>query len=133
MLLQLWVPPWIYYRTADDDIYVGVPFPLLDDEDPWIRTLDFTPNNALGRCLAYKIVCLLAWAIRWKRPWIISNRTGCWMKSQPPTLKVTRSHMCPARGFFFILPHRPKIHFETMFLLNALVHKGIVNYHRITR
>eukprot|EP01018_Ginkgo_biloba_P010063 Gb_08298 [translate_table: standard] len=55
MLLQLWVPPWIYYRTADDDIYTGVPFNLLDDEDPWIRTVDFTPNNAVGRCLAYKI------------------------------------------------------------------------------
>eukprot|EP01018_Ginkgo_biloba_P029639 Gb_38710 [translate_table: standard] len=36
MLLQLWVPPWIYYRAADDDIYTGVPFTLLDDKDPWI-------------------------------------------------------------------------------------------------
>ncbi|KAK3043723.1 hypothetical protein RJ639_001919 [Escallonia herrerae] len=40
--------PSVYYRTADDDIEESVPFNLLDDDDPWIRTTDFTPSGAIG-------------------------------------------------------------------------------------
>jgi RNA-dependent RNA polymerase len=132
MLLQLWVPPWIYYRTADDDIYVSVPFPLLDDEDPWIRTLDFTPNNALGRCLAYKIDLSPRMGDTMKKAIDYFKKEGLLDEKSPPTLKVDKEPSVSSRGLFFILPHRPKIPFEIMFLLNALVHKGIANYHRIT-
>nr|AJP06347.1 RDR6 [Pinus tabuliformis] len=135
MLLQLWVPPWIYYRTADDDIYVGVPFALLDDEDPWIRTLDFTPNNALGRCLAYKIVLSLRMGYTMEKAMDYFRQNRLLDEKSPSrNLKVNQEPdvYVSRRVFFFTLPHRPRIHFETMFLLNALVHKGIVNYHRIT-
>ncbi|XP_057858835.2 RNA-dependent RNA polymerase 6 isoform X2 [Cryptomeria japonica] len=131
MLLQLWVPPWIFYRTADDDIYVRDPFALLDDDDPWIRTLDFTPNNALGRCLVYKIS--------------LSPRMGHTMEKAKAYFKQHRlvdekflrlrtlnEHPVAIEGFFLVLPPDGEIHFDTMYLLNALVHKGIVNYHRLT-
>ncbi|KAI6680173.1 hypothetical protein NL676_034054 [Syzygium grande] len=43
------------YRTADDDIEVSVPSDLLDDEDPWIRTTDFTASGAVGRCTTCRV------------------------------------------------------------------------------
>lgn len=49
MLLKLATAPYIYYRTADDDIYDSMPRNLLDDEDPWIRTTDFTHGGTIGR------------------------------------------------------------------------------------
>lgn len=49
MLLKLASAPYIYYRTADDDIYDSMPCNLLDDEDPWIRTTDFTLTGTIGR------------------------------------------------------------------------------------
>ena len=132
ILLQLWVLPWMYYRTADDDIYVSVPFPLLDDEDPWIRSLDFTPNNALGRCLAYKIDLSPRMGDTMKKAIDYFKHNGFLDEKPPPTLKIDNEPYLSSRGIFFTLPHRRKIPFETMFLLNALVHKGIVNYQRIT-
>ncbi|KAF2292442.1 hypothetical protein GH714_022824 [Hevea brasiliensis] len=55
ILLQLASAPSVWYRTADDDIEVSVPFDLLDDDDPWIRTTDFTPSGAIGRCNSYRV------------------------------------------------------------------------------
>eukprot|EP01018_Ginkgo_biloba_P010053 Gb_12326 [translate_table: standard] len=132
MLLQLWVPPWIYYRTADDDIYTGVPFTLLDDEDPWIRTVDFTPNNAVGRCLAYKISVSprMGYTMEKARDYFQQHRLID--EKTFRRLKVQDEVGVPRSRFFFVLPYRREIRFETMFLLNALVHKGIVKYHRLT-
>ncbi|KAH0989581.1 hypothetical protein GBA52_001064 [Prunus armeniaca] len=45
-----------FKRTADDDIDQSVPFDLLDDDDPWIRTTDFTPSGAIGRCNSYRVL-----------------------------------------------------------------------------
>ncbi|KAA8521560.1 hypothetical protein F0562_012233 [Nyssa sinensis] len=55
IVLQLAQSPLLYYRTANDDIEESVPFDLLDDDDPWIRTMDFTPSVAIGRCITYRI------------------------------------------------------------------------------
>ncbi|CAI9772366.1 unnamed protein product [Fraxinus pennsylvanica] len=44
-LLKLASSPIFYYRTANDDIEEPVPFDLLDANDPWIRTNDFTPSR----------------------------------------------------------------------------------------
>ncbi|MED6203850.1 RNA-dependent RNA polymerase [Stylosanthes scabra] len=54
VLLHLASAPWVWYRTADDDI-VDSPIDLLDDDDPWARTIDFTPSGAIGRCNFYRI------------------------------------------------------------------------------
>lgn len=108
MLLQFWVPPWIYYRTADDDIHVGVPFDLLDDEDPWIRTMDFTPNNALGRCPAYKIALSprMGVTIQKVRDYFKQNRMLD--EKPPPTLKVSKEPEVSSGEFFFRPATLPK-------------------------
>ncbi|XP_057866432.1 probable RNA-dependent RNA polymerase SHL2 [Cryptomeria japonica] len=133
MLIQLWVPPFIYYRTADDDIHVAVPFALLDDDDPWIRTLDFTPNNAIGRCLVYKIAHSprLGHTMEKAKEYFKQNRLLDENISNVSNLKSRREPTVPRPEFFLVLPPRPQIHFDTMFLLTALVHKAIVNYHRL--
>jgi len=56
ILLELASSPLVYYRSADDDIYNSVPYDLLDDDDPWIRTSDFTGSGTIGRCSSYRIV-----------------------------------------------------------------------------
>ncbi|XP_057865093.2 RNA-dependent RNA polymerase 6 [Cryptomeria japonica] len=134
MLIQLWVPPWIHYRTADDDIHVGAPFVLLDDDDPWIRTLDFTPNNAIGRCLVYKILVSprLGYIMEKAKDYFKHHRLIDEKFPKFSSLRTQNEPAVPRSGFFFVLPLLPKILFDTMFLLNALVHKGIVNYHRLT-
>lgn len=55
ILLRLACSPRVWYRTADDDIEELVPFDLLDDDDPWIRTTDFTQSGAIGRCDSYRV------------------------------------------------------------------------------
>ncbi|AEC05921.1 RNA-dependent RNA polymerase-like protein [Arabidopsis thaliana] len=47
--------PRVWYRTADDDIYETSAVDLLDDNDPWIRTTDFTQSGAIRRCLGYRV------------------------------------------------------------------------------
>ncbi|KAG0489162.1 hypothetical protein HPP92_007973 [Vanilla planifolia] len=54
--IHLSFAPLVYYRTADDDIYESVPFSLLDDDDPWIRTTDFTLSGAIGRCSIFRVL-----------------------------------------------------------------------------
>ncbi|GJZ56510.1 RNA-dependent RNA polymerase 6 [Tanacetum coccineum] len=43
-------------QTADDDIHTTHPSEMLDDDDPWIRTTDFTPSGAIGRCNTYRVL-----------------------------------------------------------------------------
>ncbi|GJW32594.1 FAR-RED impaired response 1-like protein [Tanacetum coccineum] len=41
--------------TVDDDIHITHPSEMLDDDDPWIRTTDFTLSGAIGRCNTYRV------------------------------------------------------------------------------
>ncbi|KAK4389693.1 RNA-dependent RNA polymerase 6 [Sesamum angolense] len=99
VLLQLASSPLLYYRTADDDIEESVPFDLLDDDDPWIRTTDFTPSGAIG-----------------------------------PTLRVQDEpdFGMPMSDPFFCLQYKEGINFKIMFLVNAVVHRGIINQHQMS-
>ncbi|XP_008778879.2 probable RNA-dependent RNA polymerase SHL2 [Phoenix dactylifera] len=134
MLFQLASTPWVYYRTADDDILVTAPFSLLDDEDPWIRTTDFTPGGAISRCCSYRIS--------------FSPRYGRILKESLAYLKERRiAEHRPKRPLvvleepdfgtlmpdpFFSVQHKEGISFSIMFLVDALVHKGIVNQHQLS-
>lgn len=51
VLFQLALSPLLYYRTTNDDIEESVPFDLLDDDDPWIRTTDFVPSTSNTQAL----------------------------------------------------------------------------------
>ncbi|KAG8375787.1 hypothetical protein BUALT_Bualt10G0136800 [Buddleja alternifolia] len=134
VLLQLASSPLVHYRTADDDIEQPVPFDLLDDDDPWIRTTDFTPSGAIGRCNTYRISVRprngpnLKKALKYLRecrvPVIDCNPGLRLRKLDEPDFGV-RTSDC----FFYI--QEQGITFKIMFLVNAVVHKGIINQHQV--
>ncbi|PKI75664.1 hypothetical protein CRG98_003924 [Punica granatum] len=134
ILLQLASSPRLYYRTADDDIDVTVPFDLLDDDDPWIRTTDFTPSGAIGRCNCYRIS--------------ISPRHGLKLQKAMTYLKERRvQEVClrrtlnssdepnfgvPLDDVFFSVDHKEGISFEVLYLLSAVVHRNIFNQNQLS-
>ncbi|XP_041019645.1 RNA-dependent RNA polymerase 6-like [Juglans microcarpa x Juglans regia] len=134
ILLHLAASPCIWYRTADDDIEESVPYDLLDDDDPWIRTTDFTPSGAIGRCSSYRVS--------------IPPRHGVKLRSTMEYLKEQRVHeIClekplrirdepefglPLSDPFFCIQYKQGIAFEIMFLVNAVLHKGIFSQHQLS-
>lgn len=132
IMLQLWTPPLISYKAANDDVYLSTQAPLPDDEDPWIRTIDFTPDKSIGRCLTYIIS--------------VSPSEGTAFRKVLEYFRVQRlcksplEHItCPwerkqyyQRHDFFLVPKHKLLSFNEMFLVNALVHRGILNVTSLT-
>lgn len=134
MQFQLASSPWVYYRTADDDIHVTVSFSLLDDEDPWIRTTDFTPSGAICRCNSYRI----SFSPRYGR---VLERSLAYLKQRriaehwpkrPLVVRVEPEFGAVMPDPFFCVQYKEGIKFSTLYLVNALVHKGIVNQHQLS-
>lgn len=136
VLFQLASSPFLYYRTADDDIEESVPFDLLDDDDPWIRTTDFTPSGAIGRSNTYRIsvrprsLSYLEKALEYlekRRVSILHGSPGQRLQVQDePDFGV------PLSDPFFCFQYKEGLTFKIMFLVNALVHKGIINQHQMS-
>ncbi|KAK8513559.1 hypothetical protein V6N12_052737 [Hibiscus sabdariffa] len=134
VLLQLASSPWVWYRTADDDVEESVPFDLLDDDDQWIRTTDFTASGAIGRCNTYRV--------------LIRPRHGSKLKKAMDHLRDRRVRMDNLRlqlsihnepdfgrsmsDPFYYIGYKEGIPFEIMFLVNAVMHKGIFNQHQLS-
>ncbi|XP_076929017.1 RNA-dependent RNA polymerase 6-like [Bidens hawaiensis] len=134
LVFQLGSCPLISYRTADDDIVNTYPFEMLDDDDPWIRTTDFTPSGAIGRCNTYRVK--------------IRIRDGSKVKKALDFLKDQRVHIErrstklrsqnePEFGLalpdpFFSIHYKPDISFKVMFLVNSVLHRCIINQHQFT-
>ncbi|KAF3788205.1 RNA-dependent RNA polymerase 6 [Nymphaea thermarum] len=134
MLLDLRSSPLIFYRTADDDIHVSVPFNLLDDEDPWIRTIDFTGVGAIGHCHFYKI----SFSPRFG---LALDKAKAYFKGQGVSIVLCDKQLSvgyepgydkPNANPFFSVPENRGISFEVLFLVNCLVHKGIISRHRLS-
>ncbi|KAH7415135.1 hypothetical protein KP509_14G029700 [Ceratopteris richardii] len=127
MILHFRIPPRIFYRTADDDVYNSTSFELPDDDDPWIRTLDFTPNNSIGRCHAYRIGVSPRQRIQFQKIIDYFNQQQLLRSEEQPKMMI--SYEVPSvhhRSKFFFVQNDGNLPFEIMFLVNALVHKGIV-------
>ncbi|KAK6912561.1 RNA-dependent RNA polymerase, eukaryotic-type [Dillenia turbinata] len=135
LLLQLASSPLLYYRTADDDIEEPVPFDLLDDDDPWIRTTDFTPGGAIGRCNTYRVSIRPRHGpqLRKARDYLRSRRVCV---EEYPRLRIAIQKEpdfgLPMSDFFFCIPFKHDISFEIMFLVNAIMQKGIFNQHQLS-
>lgn len=134
ILLQLSSSPLLHYRTADDDIFESVPFDLLDDDDPWIRTTDFTPSGVLGRCNSYRISFPPRNGPKLERAikYFIEQRVPV----EHPKLRL-RAKEEPSFGKrisepFFCIQYEKGVPFEVTFMLNAAVHKGIINQHQLS-
>lgn len=126
-IVQFRLPPRIFYRTEDDDIYHATSFDLPDDDDPWIRTLDFTPNKSVGRCQAYRISVSPRQRNLFQKIMDYFNQQQLLKMGEQPRVKlsyeVKSEHQ---RSTFFLVPNCRNLPFEIMFLVNALVHKGII-------
>ncbi|XP_042519740.1 RNA-dependent RNA polymerase 6-like [Macadamia integrifolia] len=128
ILLQLDSSPHLYYRTADDDIYDTVPIDMLDDEDPWIRTTDFTPSRVFGRCSSYRISVPARFGLRlekamhYLREQMVPEypRQRLRIQDEPNFERQIAVH-------FSCVQDKEGISFDTMFLVNAVIHKGIIN------
>ncbi|GAB2284906.1 RNA dependent RNA polymerase [Dionaea muscipula] len=134
ILLQLAASPLVYYRTADDDIYDSVPFDLLDDDDPWIRTTDFTPSGAIGRCNSYRIKIPPHHGPKLKRAidFLKEQRIPFDSPRQQIQIQDEPNFGNPVSDPFFCLQYVEGVPFEVIFMLNAVMHKGIINQHHIS-
>ncbi|BAC00725.1 putative RNA-dependent RNA polymerase [Oryza sativa Japonica Group] len=140
LLLRLAAAPLVHYRTADDDFHEPVPFDLLDDDDPWIRTTDITPSGAIGRCGVYRIsFSARFWPkmdraldyMRERRVAIVDCGGG-WGPRRGLTVRDELEFGEPMQDVFFCLQHAEGLKFPLLFMVNALVHKGIINQHQLT-
>lgn len=135
MILQLWSPPLISYRTAQgDDVYCTTHSPLPDDDDPWIRKTDFTPRRSIGRCLAYVIRVSPSEATPFRQLLEYFRVQRIFDRSLPGRLNFPWEEISDPvvqRSLFFV-PDRNSVPFSLMFLVNALVNRGIVNTTSLT-
>ncbi|PKA57860.1 putative RNA-dependent RNA polymerase SHL2 [Apostasia shenzhenica] len=134
LLLHLSSTPLVYYRTADDDIYESVPFSLLDDEDPWIRTTDFTMGGAIGRSNACRITLSPRFGPKLEKAltYMKSHRIPESRPRRPLLLRNEPGFAVPMAEPFFSIKPTTGISFGTLFMVNAVVHKGIINQHHLT-
>ncbi|EPS62146.1 hypothetical protein M569_12646, partial [Genlisea aurea] len=136
IMLQLFSSPLIYYRTADDDIEDAVPFDLLEDDDPWIRTTDFTSTGAIGRCNTYRISVrpLSGPQLLKALDYLRLRRVKVFDEFKGKHIRVMDE---PGFGTlmsdpFFCIQNVKGLSFKITFLVNAVLHSGIINYHQMT-
>ncbi|OIV97741.1 hypothetical protein TanjilG_12498 [Lupinus angustifolius] len=134
ILLQLASPPLVWYRTADDDIVESVPFDLLDDDDPWIRTTDFTTSGAIGRCNFYKISVPPRHGAKLEKAmkYLAGRRVQQIQLRRPLRIRNEPEFGVLMSDPFFCVHYQEGITFDIMFLVNAVMHKGIFNQHRLS-
>ncbi|XP_044960782.1 probable RNA-dependent RNA polymerase SHL2 [Hordeum vulgare subsp. vulgare] len=136
LLVRLSASPLVHYRTADgDDIHTPVPvdFDLPDDDDPWIRTGDFTRSGAIGRCWVYRIKISPRRLMKMDRALAYLEQQGvaimeCGSCYSGLPLTVRAEHP----DFFCCVQEAEGLTFPVLFLVNVLVHKGIINQHQLT-
>ena len=134
VLLHLASAPLVSYRTADDDIEESVTFDLLDDDDPWIRTTDFTPSGAIGRCNFYRISIPPRYGAKLMKAmlYLKGQRVQEIPLKRPLRVLDEVDFGVPMSDTFFCIHSQKGITFDIMFLVNAIVHKGIINPHRLS-
>ncbi|KAJ0561145.1 putative RNA-directed RNA polymerase [Helianthus annuus] len=134
LVFQLASSPLISYRTADDDIINTYPFEMLDDDDPWIRTTDFTPSGAIGRCNTYRVMIRIRDGSKVKKALEFLEEQRVHVEHRKTKLKAENE---PEFGFpipdpFFSIHYKPDISFKVMFLVNSVLHRCIINQHQFT-
>lgn len=134
LVFQLASAPLISYRTADDDIVITHPSEMLDDDDPWIRTTDFTPSGAIGRCNTYRISIRIRDVPKVKKALEFLKEQRVHIDYPKKNLKVENEPEfgAPLRDPFFCIQYKIYIPFKILFLVNAILHKCIINQHQFT-
>ncbi|KAL5783123.1 hypothetical protein ACOSP7_008152 [Xanthoceras sorbifolium] len=134
LLFQLVYPPLLWYRTADDDIEESVPFDLLDDDDPWIRTTDFTRSGAIGRCNSYRVCVPPRHGVKLKKAmsYLRERRVKDECLRRPLKVRNEPDFGVPQSDHFFCIHYKEGIAFEILYLVNAVMHKGIFNQYQLS-
>ncbi|KAL7618133.1 hypothetical protein Lser_V15G01686 [Lactuca serriola] len=134
LVFQLASAPLISYRTADDDIAITHPSEMLDDDDPWIRTTDFTPGGAIGRCNTYRILIRIRDVPKVKKALEFLKEQRVHIDHPTRNLKVENEpdFGSPLRDPFFCIQYKMDIPFKVLFLVNAVLNKCIINQHQFT-
>ncbi|CAN0877583.1 RNA-dependent RNA polymerase 6 [Linum grandiflorum] len=134
ILLQLAAAPQVWYRTADDDIEVMVPWDLLDDDDPWIRTTDFTTSGAVGRCNFYRVSVQPRHGNKLLKAMAFLKERRVQEDCLRRPLKIANEpdFGSPMTDVFFYVHGRDGVSFDEMYLVNAVLHRGIFNQHQIS-
>ncbi|KAF8035867.1 hypothetical protein BT93_C1787 [Corymbia citriodora subsp. variegata] len=132
-LLQLASPPRVYYRTADDDIEVSVPCDLLDDEDPWIQTTDFTASGAVGQCNTYRVSVPARHGLKLKKAMDFLREQRVQELSPRRSLRIQdESNFGRPMLDTFSFIHNKGIGFDVMFLLKALIYKNVFSKYQLS-
>lgn len=130
LLLQCLAPPWIFYRTADDDVYQSSVFELADDDDPWIRILDCSPNHTIGSCLVYKVGVNARQGTMFREVLEYFGIQRLLQRGYTQSMNVSMRFPDPECGkkfsFFYSVSAGAEVSFDHLFLVNALVHRGIL-------
>ncbi|KAL2609809.1 hypothetical protein R1flu_028382 [Riccia fluitans] len=141
LLIHLWSPPSIFYRSAEDDVDESYPGSdqLVDDEDPWIRSLDvITPRKSIGRCLDYRVRVQPRQFSAFRKALDYFSRQGLMPHKKVHfhllSVPETRSEPQFLRSlqYFSTIPHRKGILFDIEFLVNALVHHDVIHESSLT-
>lgn len=133
VLLQMSSSPRVWYRTAEDDIAEPVPFDLLDDDDPWIRTTDFTCTGAIGRCNSYRVLIPPRHGLKLKKAVnYLRERRVKEDYPRPLTLREEPDDGNHMSDPFFCIHHVKGIPFELIYMVNAVMHRGIFNQHQLS-
>ncbi|CAK8568633.1 unnamed protein product [Lathyrus sativus] len=134
VLLHLASPPSVWYRTADDDIEESVTIDLLDDDDPWIRTTDFTPSGAIGRCSFYRISIPPRYRTKLNNAleYLRCQRVQRVQLTRPLRILNEPDFGVPMSDAFFYIDSQKDISFDVMFLVNAIVHRGTLNQYSLS-
>ncbi|KAG5592415.1 hypothetical protein H5410_042929 [Solanum commersonii] len=123
ILLQLASSPLVFYRTADDDVEESVAFDLLDDDDQWIRTTDINLH------VAEPLVGLIPTAKKFFRESRVPVVEPC---NQRLRVRNEPDFGVPIPEPFFCIQNHGGISFKILFLVNVVLHKGIINQHQMT-
>ncbi|XP_078446619.1 RNA-dependent RNA polymerase 6 [Wolffia australiana] len=127
LLLLLASVPFMFYRVADDDVFCSEPVNLLDDDDPWVRTTDFT-GSAAGCYSCYRFSLSPRYGAKLKKLKSYLCEQGVAVKDLAAELAVHRPPRPPQEAdVFFAIPPVVGIGFRAMFMVNALIHKGVLN------
>ncbi|KAE8710484.1 RNA-dependent RNA polymerase 6 [Hibiscus syriacus] len=132
VILRLASSPWVWYRTADDEIEETVPWDLLDDDDQWIRTTDFTHSGAVGCCNTYKVKVRHGLKLKNAMGFLKEQRGAVKDLKEPLRVSDEPGFVRCMSGPFYHIDYKEGIPFETIFLVNAVMHKGIFNQHQLS-
>ncbi|KAL6216987.1 hypothetical protein ACLB2K_010205 [Fragaria x ananassa] len=102
--------------------------------ESWSRTTDFTASGAIGRSNVYKFVIPRRYVAEWNKAtdYLRQLRVMKFDVRWPLVIEKEPYFGMPSSSFFYSIGNKFGICFEIIFLVNAVMHKGILNQHQLS-